>query len=219
MYLSRLESATGACIWSQDVGGSVLATPVLVNTEGEKIEMFAILLNKSPLSCSEVVIATLRGCLHKLDLASGRLVWTQELGFPVFASPLLLPDHRLLVATVEGALLTLDIVTGTVVTKLSTPGPVFGSPVMADDGSVLLGCQDGSVLRVIPQDGLEVAWRTEAGSGVVASPDLLDCGQVLVCCNTRGTVQLIGKERGNIIYSSEPFPGEIFSSPLTYEVN
>ena len=34
MYLPRLESATGACIWSQDVGGSVLATPVLVNTEG-----------------------------------------------------------------------------------------------------------------------------------------------------------------------------------------
>ena len=69
-----------------------------------------------------MVIATLRGCLHKLELGSGRLVWTQELGFPVFASPLLLSDHRLLVATVEGALLTLDIVTGTVVTKLPTPG-------------------------------------------------------------------------------------------------
>ena len=197
----------------------------------------------------------------------------------MFASPLLLSDHRLLVATVEGALLTLDTVTGTVVTKLPTPGPVFGSPVTADDGSVLLGCQDGSVLRVVPQevpqdvphaipqhvlqdvpqkdpqdfpqyvpqdvpqdvpqnvpqdvlhnipqdvpqdvpqDWLKVAWRTEVGSGVVASPDLLDCGQVLVCCTTRGTVQLIGKERGNIMYSSEPFTGEIFSSPLTFEVN
>ena len=118
-----------------------------------------------------MVIATLRGCLHKLELASGRLVWTQELGFPVFASPLLLSDHRLLLATVEGALLTLDTDTGTVVTKLPTPGPVFGSPVMADDGSVLFGCQDGSVLRVVPQD------------------------------------------------FPQAMPGEIFSSPLTFEVN
>ena len=89
----------------------------------------------------------------------------------MFASPLLLSDHRLLVATVEGALLTLDTVTGTVVTKLPTPGPVFGSPVMADDGSVLFGCQDGSVLRVVPQD------------------------------------------------FPQAMPGEIFSSPLTFEVN
>ena len=73
-----------------------------------------------------MVIATLRGCLHKLELASGRLVWTRELGSPVFGSPLMLHDHRLMVATVEGALLTLDTITGAVVTRLATPGPVFG---------------------------------------------------------------------------------------------
>ena len=91
---------------------------------------------------------------------------------------------------------------------------------MMEDSSIVLGCQDGSVLRVVSQDDrLEAVWRTDAGSGVVASPDILDCGQVLVCCTIRGSVKLMEKERGDIMYSSDPLPGEIFSSPLTYEVN
>ena len=40
VILSRLESTTGECIWSKDVGGSVLATPVLVDNEGRKNEQF-----------------------------------------------------------------------------------------------------------------------------------------------------------------------------------
>ncbi len=91
---------------------------------------------------------------------------------------------------------------------------------MIEDGSVVLGCQDGSVLRVASRDdSLEAVWRTEVGSGVVASPDILEGGQVLVCCTTRGSVKLIGAESGNIVYFSDPLPGEIFSSPLTFEVN
>ena len=54
-------------------------------------------------------------------------MWTCDLGFPVFGSPLMLHDHGLMVATVEGALLTLDTDTGAVVTRLATPGSVFGS--------------------------------------------------------------------------------------------
>ena len=33
--LARLNTATGACIWTREVDGSVLATPVLVNNNGE----------------------------------------------------------------------------------------------------------------------------------------------------------------------------------------
>ena len=85
-----------------------------------------------------MVIATLRGCLHKLELATGGLVWTQELGFPVFGSPLLISDHRLMVATVEGALLTLDTDTGAQVTRLATPGPVFGSVMISNKNIVTI---------------------------------------------------------------------------------
>ena len=33
--LARLDTATGACIWTRIVDGSVLATPILVNNNGE----------------------------------------------------------------------------------------------------------------------------------------------------------------------------------------
>ena len=148
-------------------------------------------------------------------------MWTCDLGFPVFGSPLVLPGRpRLVVATVEGALLSLDTRTGSLVSRLPAPGPVFGSPVMLEDDSIVLGCQDGSVIRAQDsEDRLKVVWRTEAGAGLVASPDILACGRVLVCCTTRGEIKFIGKDKGNIIYSSDSFPGEIFSSPLTFEVN
>ena len=170
----------------------------------------------------EVVVATLRGCVYKIDVGTGEAVWRLALEQPVFSTPLLVAEARLVVATVTSALHLLNTATGLLVSSLATPGPGFGSPVRPGPGPALcVGCQDGSVLRVTVRDTdlMDTVWRTQLGAGVAASPDVLDGGRVLAVCTTRGVLHLLGAATGELLLSSSQLPGEIFSSPLVYRDN
>ena len=62
---------------------------------------------------------------------------------------------------------------------------------------------------------MKIVWRTEVGSGVAASVDILEKDNLLVCCTTGGYVKLLDPATGDVVMSSDKFPGEIFSSPVT----
>ena len=62
---------------------------------------------------------------------------------------------------------------------------------------------------------MKIVWRAEVGSGVTASVDVLEEDNLLVCCTTGGYVNLLDPATGDVVMSTEKFPGEIFSSPVT----
>ena len=62
---------------------------------------------------------------------------------------------------------------------------------------------------------MNIVWRTKVGSGVTASVDVLEDDNLLVCCTTEGYVKLLDPDTGDVVFMSDKFQGEIFSSPVT----
>ena len=119
------------------VDGSVLAAPILVNSQGMCLITFDDDLH---VITSECVISTLRGSLYKVSVDTGEDIWTVSLGHPVFGTPALMED-RLLVPSVANMVHLVNINTGDLVSSVNTDGPVFSSPVLVSDNTVVFGCQ------------------------------------------------------------------------------
>ena len=49
----------------------------------------------------EVVVATLRGCAYKIDVGTGEAVWRLALEQPVFSTPLLVAEARLVLQATQ----------------------------------------------------------------------------------------------------------------------
>ena len=193
----RLRSEDGLLLWSRQVEGSVLASPVLDD--------------------AGVIVATLRGLLYKLSLNTGDVVWRLELGHPVFGTPLVCMDS-VLVPSVNNSLYRVSREGGKCEGSVSTEAPVFSSPVSLSDRRAVFGCQDGHLYLVsLDQTGLSLVRRTPVGGGVTGAPDTCLRHRLLVCATTAGAVNLLSED-GDILHSHQ-LPGEVFSSPLIYKVS
>ena len=68
----------------------------------------------------------------------------------------------------------------------------------------------------VDDDELKIVWKSRVSSSVPASLDVVD--HLLVCCSSDGRIHIIDLESGELILSHNTLPGQVFSSPLSYQV-
>ncbi len=127
-----------------------------------------------------VVVAATSGLVVCFDLR-GWLVWSVRPGYPVFATPTVLPDADMLViAAFHSRCVGLRLATGSVVFDRALPKPwhadhggsaafrdPYASPVTTADGNVIVCCAEH--VLCIRADGAEL-WRHTVGHSIKASP-------------------------------------------------
>ncbi|HEX5534488.1 MAG TPA: PQQ-binding-like beta-propeller repeat protein [Actinomycetales bacterium] len=139
-----------------------------------------------------VVISGTNGRITCLDLR-GNVVWSTDIGAPVFATPTVIPEADLLViAAFHSRCVGLDLDTGVERFSVTLPEPwhathggsashrdPYASPAVTADGNIIICCAE-HVLCLSP-DGTQV-WQREVGTGIKASPVALHrTGEVAVC--------------------------------------
>jgi outer membrane protein assembly factor BamB len=101
------------------------------------------------------------GVLVALDVHSGTVVWTAELGGPVEGSPAL-ADGVVYASDSSGHVTALDLDTGAMVETLDIPG--MRHPVVVD-GTLYVGTKDGRFLGISTGDR-SISWTWNAPAGV-----------------------------------------------------
>lgn len=169
-----------------------------------------------------IVVAGTAGLVVCFDLR-GTMVWATEVGWPVFATPVVLPGADVLVvATFHSRCVGLDLATGERLFERELPRPwhaehggvashrdPYASPVATVDGNVVVCCAEHVVC--LAQDGTDV-WRTEVGHGIKASPAALhDQGEIAVC-PIDGRCLFLSARTGALV-AEIPSTGKVTASP------
>lgn len=153
-----LEAATGRELWSRDpvVGVQIHAAPVVASSRsGRTLDASA-------------VIADDRGHVQRLEVATGRPLWTVEIGEPVHATPAL-ENGLLIVTTTRGSVLALEAETGAERWRVASETVLRASPPALMDGLAVVGFTDGTVRALALEDGAE-RWRYRTDGNVTATP-------------------------------------------------
>lgn len=139
-----------------------------------------------------VIAAATSGLVACFDVR-GALVWSADVGAPVFATPTVLSGGDVLViATFHSNCVGVDLESGALVFQRKLPEPwhaacngsasyrdPYASPAATDAGTAIICCAE-HVLCLAP-DGTEL-WRQVVGHGIKASPVTLhETGGVAVC--------------------------------------
>ena len=151
----------GSIAWSRDVGGGILAAPLLV--EGA------------------LVVATLRGTVLALEASTGVPRWSVETSAPVYAAPAT-NGRWVFVGSSDGRVAAYDAATGALHWCATLPSPVGSAPLVVDS-ILVVGLLDRSVRALSVGDGSEV-WHTSA-EGRVRVPPVGWRGTLLVVTDDR----------------------------------
>jgi acyl-CoA synthetase len=161
-----------------------------------------------------VYIATIQGHLHAIRAEGYDILWTRNIGCPIYSTPLVNDDcERIAMGGVDSCFYCFHQITGEVVWKTSAYKPIFSSPQYFKSQShngYIVGCHDGRVRYFDASTG-EVHWTRDVGSVVFSSPYI--CEDVLIISSTAGRVLLLRCCDG-IILCDMYLPAEIFSSPV-----
>ena len=160
-----------------------------------------------------VVVAATSGLVACFDL-KGALVWSAEVGVPVYATPTVLPASDVLViAAFHSRCLGLNLDTGAQVFERPLPRPwhaghagtaahrdPYASPVTTEMDTAVLCCAE-HVLALAP-DGTEL-WQQEIGHAIKASPAALHTTGKVAVCPVNGQCLFLDSSKGQVL-------GEVF---------
>lgn len=114
-------------VWSLDLGGTVVGTPVLAED-------------------GQLYVGTLNQAVVAVDIASHREAWRFETQGWVWASPLLV-EGQLFVGDLDGIFYALDAATGNELWRVDTGGAITGSAALFADSLYVIN-DDGHVLSI-----------------------------------------------------------------------
>ncbi len=124
------DRATGEVMWDLP-GGFMYAGPVRSGGPGETL-----------------ILSDERGVVTCVDVYSGRVVWTQELGCRVLGTSLQTYKGLIIVAGTGGQVSILEMDTGTIVGRMQAGGTsVLGAPVIVGD-LLIVGGQDRQIRAI-----------------------------------------------------------------------
>ena len=146
--IDTASAASLALQWELPLGADVSASPAVVD--------------------GVAYVATLRGTVHAVDLASGKELWVAMTRGPVRSSPAVV-DGVVYVGSDDGSVYAFDAARGANVWTFATKGPVEASPAV-EGPVVLAGSLDGSVYALDAATGTEL-WSDPVGP-VSVSPAL-----------------------------------------------
>jgi outer membrane protein assembly factor BamB len=139
MHLAVLDASSGDPVWHREVLDAEYASGLI--TEGDRI-----------------YVATNQGAVRCLDLHSGELLWSFEVGDDlldmtpfrrgarsILAAPVRFRD-LVIVCGVDGALYALEAERGSLVSRTQFDAPITAAPSAIDDG-IIVGTWDGRLYR------------------------------------------------------------------------
>ncbi len=193
--IRAIDPADGAIRWqaTPDSVASFFATPVALTPD-------------------IIAVADDRGRVTALDLATGAVQWTHEVGDPVYETP---AAHagRLFVPTTRGRFVVLDAATGDAEwsTEAGDPLVKFSAPAV-DDGLVVVGASDGRLRALDVATGRPV-W-TFLTDGNFASAPLL-AGDVVFAGALDEHLYAFDRATGEVRWQHE-FDGRVKSTPIVH---
>lgn len=155
-----------------------------------------------------VIVAATSGLVACFDLR-GTLVWSAKTGFPIYATPTLLPASDLLViAAFHSRCIGLVLASGEIAFERRVPEPwaaayggcaayrdPYASPATTAQNSAILCCAE-HVLCIAP-DGSEL-WRREIGQTIKASPAAVHDSDEVAVCAVDGSCRFLDGVSGDL---------------------
>ncbi|KAG8248869.1 hypothetical protein J6590_032442 [Homalodisca vitripennis] len=117
---------SGVEVWKISVGGKIFSS-------------LSVTGNLVLFGCHDNNLYCLRCSEHAIEM-----LWRQDAGSAVYATPVRLGPHYLAFATTEGLVYTACLHSGKIITSIRLPKEIFSSPVIYRD-SLIIGCRDNSV--------------------------------------------------------------------------
>lgn len=180
----------GSARWSHMLGEDVLvrATPVVDD--------------------GRVIVGDVDGHLAAFDAASGALLWTQEVGAPIYHTPSA-HDGVLVVPTTRGRLEAVDVATGASRWSLVLPDTtVRFAPPATGDGQVYVGATDGVVRALDVRTGKEL-WAHRIDAAIAAAP--LVAGDAIYVGSLGKDLLALDRATGDMLWS-ETLKGRVKSA-------
>ncbi|XP_075716078.1 beta-alanine-activating enzyme isoform X2 [Rhinoderma darwinii] len=197
-YLYALDIEVKQCVWKAHCeGGAVFSSPC-ISTKPHHL-----------------YVATLGGRLLAFNPVTGKTVWKNDLGKPVFSSPLCNQNH-VFVGCVDANFYSFSHM-GEKLRHFTTDGPVFSSPCVSTlSQHITFGSHDGFIYCCSAE--AELLWKYKTSSRVYATPFTFPnphAGdtELLAVASTDGALWILDARSGLLI-SHSALEGEIFSSPV-----
>lgn len=203
-YVAAVNSTTGKEQWVVKIGNTNRSSPTI---EGNTVY----------LSGGE------DGKIYALDLKSGSIVWTTDVGsMAIYESPIFL-DGTLFVAsdlTDNAKLIALNAENGEKKWSVALGAPTYFGP-SAGDGMLFIGSYDNQKLKALRiEDGSEVWSKTLVNEGVASKP-VYDNGTLYLAgtnFNTGGgTLYALDAKTGEEIWNAAGIGDTQAGSPIVYE--
>lgn len=176
-FIYALNPETGAEIWSQDLGGTSVSSPILSENGTLYIGTFE----------SEVIA---------LNSTNGRIIWRASTSNWVWSSPTLV-DDRLYITDLSGTLYALSAETGNQLWEVTGDGPAPGSPLVHED-SVYFSTEAGTLYAVNTSGSIRWSRTVGEDAKLYSSPvqindliivGVLDADPIVVAFTTNGEQQ------------------------------
>jgi len=155
-------------------------------------------------------VANMNHTVYAIDIASASEKWSQDLGGPLVAQPLLSETGILYVGTLNSQLYALNTTDGSIVWKQTLTGGVWSEPVLKD-GNLFIGDESGKVTILNAETG-SIIDTVDKESSILSRG--IDLGDVIAFANEAGDIFSITTTGESKILGS--VTGKIYSN-LVYD--
>jgi serine/threonine protein kinase len=143
-HVYSLDINSGAKMWAQKAGGSIIGSPLLIN--------------------DKIVVSSLNGDVSLLSAKDGKLVWTLKTKATVVTTPCV-HKETLIVPSLDGTIRAIDLAAGQVKWEYKGNQAIAANPQPYGDW-VFIGTQDGTFESLQLDDGQPI-WQFQADGAIV----------------------------------------------------
>jgi outer membrane protein assembly factor BamB len=156
-----------------------------------------------------VYVPNMNHTVYAIDIASATEKWSQDLGGPLVAQPLLSEDGILYVGTLNSQLYALNAADGRVVWHQTLTGGIWSEPVLKDgnlfigdeSGKVtILNAADGSIIDTIDKESSVLGRGIDLGDSILFADEAGDLFTITATGDSKVLESVTGKIYSNLVY-------------------
>jgi outer membrane protein assembly factor BamB len=156
-----------------------------------------------------VYVPNMNHTVYAIDIASATEKWSQDLGGPLVAQPLLSADGILYVGTLNSQLYALNAADGRVIWNQALTGGIWSEPVLKDgnlfigdeSGKVtILNAADGSIIDTIDKESSVLGRGIDLGDSILFADEAGDMFTITSAGDSKVLGSVPGKIYSNLVY-------------------
>lgn len=161
---------------------------------------------------TNVYVAGMDHKMYALNLTTGQLTWSMEMGAAATYAPTLSEDGIIYVCTLDNVISAIRTTDGSVAWRKDMPSQVWARPQLVE-GTLYFGDLMGKVYALNAKDGTQT-WELQVGDdvsgGVVGAATVLDNG--LAFATQKGKIFKVGTDQGRL--GTLTLEGKLYSGPV-----